>query len=69
MTKTYHRTRNGETIWVSADFAQASSPIYAAFSMRGSKPEEHEWQSVPFQVADARHDPLKAISLVRSYWR
>lgn len=42
---------------IGGNFAEASSPIYIAG-------EEGELQATPFQVADARHSPLRAAELV-----
>jgi hypothetical protein len=53
MTATYEVKVNGEVrMTFAGDFAQASSPITL------------EGDSTPFQVADARHRPLRAAELL-----
>lgn len=55
----------GRTILItfSANFANASSPIYIC-DPNGSNPE-----STPFQVADSRHNPVVAAKLLNSWLR
>jgi hypothetical protein len=48
-------------VWIDADFAQASSPIYAAFDDPTDDPQA--WQNTGMQVADARHDRETAARL------
>lgn len=50
----------------SADFAQASSPIKVRF-ITGD--DDAEWQSTPFQVADARHDRKTAEAMIARHFR
>lgn len=54
---TYRNRKTGETLTVSANWAQASSPITARWN-------DGEQFSTPYQVADARHQPRKAAELV-----
>lgn len=51
----------GPDIEVSADFAQASSQL--TFRAIG----DEEWQPTPYQVADAAHDPERALRLVSDW--
>lgn len=44
----------------SCDLAQASSPIRV-------QDGDGDWQSTPYQVADARHDEYRALRLVVEY--
>lgn len=48
----------GETLRISADLAQASAPIL----VEGA--EEDDWQSTPYQTADARHRERDMVRLV-----
>ena len=56
------QSNHGMTIYIRADFAQASSTI--EFSQDG-----HEFYGSPFQVADARHRPLEACKLIAEWSR
>lgn len=46
---------------IRANFSQASSQIEVDWA------GHDEWTSTPFQVADARHSPARAIKLVREW--
>lgn len=53
---TYRVTVNGDVrMMFSADFRQASCPIML------------EGRSTPFQVADARHDPVRAAEMLNRW--
>jgi len=52
-------------IRIRADFAQSSSLV--SWQDIDDDPEEQTWHHTPFQVADARHDKIKALRLVRDY--
>ena len=53
MTKTYEIMVDGESVaTMTADFAEASSPILL------------DGESTPFQVADAKHRPIKAAEML-----
>jgi hypothetical protein len=56
--------RNGG-LYVRAEWSQAAAPILWAFTRE--EVEADEWQSGPYQVADANHDRSKAIRLVANY--
>ena len=55
-------SNHGTTLYIRADFAQASSTI--EFSQDGQ-----EFFGSPFQVADARHRPLSACKLIAEWSR
>lgn len=52
-------------VFVAANLVEASSPILACYSEGGG---EGEWQSTPYQTANARHWAETAVELVRNYW-
>ncbi len=60
MTSTSIREYAQGKLSLRADFAQASSPILYAR-------DGDEFDSTPFQVADARHDRTEAFRLVREW--
>jgi len=64
--KTYKRKYGWGRLAVRADFSQASSPIYYA---TGSDIASGDFDNSVFQVADARHSPAKALSLVNQWLR
>lgn len=51
-------------IEISADFARAESTIYFRSAFADDEEEGQGWQPTPFQVADARHDPERALRMV-----
>jgi len=53
---------DGGKFLMSANFSQAADPICVNFSG-----DEEDWQSTPFQVADARHSAIRAAELVAKY--
>lgn len=62
-TYTCRRFKSVGTFEYSADFSQAASGISVRF-------EGHdEWQPVPFQVADTRHDRRRAEQMIADYFR
>lgn len=69
-----HYSPRSGGLWVRADWSQASSSIKVSWF----KPTTREggiddgfddWQSTPFQVADARHSPREAARLVSDWGR
>lgn len=48
---------------IKADFAQASSPIMVRFA------PDMDWESTPFQAADAGHSPRAAVRMVKNWTR
>lgn len=75
---TYTRRNGG--FWLIANFAQAASPIRVAYSrrdaemavagaIRGDEELDYSITWTPFQVADARHSPREAASLVAAWLR
>lgn len=54
---TYRNRKTGETLTVSAHWAQASSQIMGRWN-------GGEQFATPYQVADARHEPRKAAEMV-----
>lgn len=64
-----HYRSEGLTLVIAANFAEASSPITAAWVGAGEYPAEDDerWHSTPYQVADARHRPNEAFRLVRNW--
>jgi hypothetical protein len=65
--RVHYSPRNGG-LWVSADWAQASSAIKVSWHKPGNHPDgDDDWQSTPFQVADARHSPREAARLVSDW--
>lgn len=68
MTKKTFTCRRYKTVGdfeYSADFAQASSPIMVRFTAY----DDADWQPVPFQVADCRHDRATAERKIAEYFR
>ena len=64
MTTTHKfQNRHGVTLYIRADFAQASSPL--AYSWH----DDQHMDICPMQVADARHRPLEAARLVSDWCR
>lgn len=53
------------TGWVAMNGAQAASPILAAYTAEAAAAGEFE--STPYQTADARHGYGRAADLVRKY--
>lgn len=62
---TCRRFRSVGPFEYSANFSDAASPISIRFLCH----DDMEWQSTPFQVADARHNPREAERLLASYFR
>jgi hypothetical protein len=54
---------DGSTFRMSADLVQAAAPISVDFH------GEDNWQSTPYQTADARHDCYRAATLANDYFR
>lgn len=54
---------DGQKFLMSANLTQAADPICANF--HGG---EKDWQSTPFQTADARHSDMRAAELVAKYF-
>jgi hypothetical protein len=65
-TDTYicRRYRSFGTFEYAANFAEASSPIRVNLWPG----DESTWQPIPYQVADARHDPREAERLIVYYF-
>lgn len=63
-TTTKHKV-NGQSIWISADFTRANSPIYVAFD--NPSDDERNWQNTGMQVADARHNADRAAELAAEW--
>lgn len=55
---------DGQQFLMSANLVEASAPISA--NWHGG--DERDWQSTPFQTADARHCTFRAAELVASYF-
>lgn len=69
MSSVYYSPRGGG-LWLSANFAEAASPIKVSWRKPGHNSYDDsadDWQSTPFQVADARHNPREAARMV-SKW-
>lgn len=64
-TYTCRRYKSVGTFEYSADFADAASGI----SVRFEHHDEDDWQPVPFQVADTRHDRRRAEQMIADYFR
>jgi len=60
----------GMSLVVVADFSQASSPINGIW-LHKNEPipgkGDDRWFGTPFQVADARHYPAKAFTLIKNW--
>lgn len=54
---------DGQQFLMSANLIQAADPISVNFF-----DNEEDWQSTPFQVADARHNAMRAAELVAEYF-
>ena len=68
--KTYKRNVDGMTLWVSADWAQAASGIWMAWTERGEREpadDSGKWRATPFQVADVGHNYRKALKMCRDW--
>ena len=55
---------SGEQWLLGADMAQAAAPITYAYHQHRDEPE---WESTPFQTADAQHRIARAAALVLHY--
>lgn len=62
---TCRRFRSVGAFEYQADFAQASSPIWVRFL----GDDDFEWQSVPFQVADAQHSRKTVEQMIARYFK
>jgi len=60
---------DGQYLTVSADFAQASSPLWGCWHETKAVPpaSDEKWFQSPYQVADARHRRDQAIELLKNY--
>jgi len=58
--------QSGDEWYMAADFTQASSALRACFN---DPKQEREWRGMPYQVADAKHTPSTAATLIHDYAR
>lgn len=61
-TKTYRNRRTGDIVSVTADWAEASSPIWINYFGRAE-------EQTSLQVADARHRPMEGLRLAIAWLR
>jgi hypothetical protein len=62
-TYTCRRYKSVGTFEYEADFVEAASNITVRFD------GHDDWQSTPFQVADAKHDRRRAERMIAEYFR
>lgn len=59
--KTYKRKYKWGTLFIRADFGQASSPIMYSID------SPDDWRATVFQAADAGHNSARALTMVNSW--
>lgn len=72
-TTTYAIKLTFATIYMRANLAEASSPIYVSCCDDSGGPSEDDWSATAYQTADARHREheaaiLAVISQGREWW-
>lgn len=64
---TYRVTlEDGQAFLMEANLSQASAPIRANFHDGN---DDGDWQSTPYQTADARHSKMQAAELMARYFK